>query len=152
MSDETVETAEAVPAADQRLSEPSEELVRHAVRTLDWDARLSVTKMSAGVGNSTVEVYSFPELVNVLFGVQWDRLEGDGTKASIVWVDAAKLAAWLRDVLGDTEFADAVEQSLEGVDHYKAQIEAMFPLFKQRVAQYQAILNADESARDEDGA
>lgn len=149
MSTDTVE----VPAAEtsaQALSVPSEDLVRHAVRPLDWDERLVVTKMSAGPGNTNVDVYSFPDAVNTLFGTRWDRLEVEATKANIIWVDAKKLADWLRDVIGDVEFGDAVEASLDGADHFKAQIEAMFPIFKERVAQYQAVLRADDGPQDED--
>lgn len=134
------------------FSPPSEELVRHATRQLTYPERLTIQKMSDGVGNAPVDVYSFPDVVNTLFGTRWDRLETEGTKAGIVWVDAATLAAWLRDVIGDVEFADAVAASLEGADHYKAQIDAILPLFRERVEQYRAVLRLEDETQDEDGA
>lgn len=134
------------------FSPPSEELVRHATRQLTYPERLTIQKMSDGVGNAPVDVYSFPDVVNSLFGTRWDRLETEGTKAGIVWVDAATLAAWLRDVIGDVEFADAVAAALEGADHYKAQIDAILPLFRERVEQYRAVLRLEDETQDEDGA
>jgi hypothetical protein len=134
------------------FSPPSEELVRHATRQLTYPERLTIQKMSDGVGNAPVDVYSFPDVVNTLFGTRWDRLETEGTTAGIVWVDAATLAAWLRDVIGDVEFADAVAASLEGADHYKAQIDAILPLFRERVEQYRAVLRLEDETQDEDGA
>jgi hypothetical protein len=56
----------------------------------------------------------------------------------------------LRDVIGDAEFADSVAASLEGSDHYKAQIDAMVPLFRERVAQYQAVLGPAEEEQQEE--
>ena len=129
---------------DTRFSDPSEQLVRNAIRELDYGERLTIYKMNAALGNSPLDIYSFPQLVNNLFGVRWDRLLAEGSKADLVWVDSETLTRWLRDVVGDAEFADAVAEDLQGADHYKAQIEAMTPLFRERVAQYQAVLSAEQ--------
>jgi hypothetical protein len=126
------------------LTPPSEELVRHATREVEYAERLTLHEMSAGVGNSIKHIYNFPALVNTLFGMSWHRLSEEGTRASIVWVDAEKLASWIRDVLGDVEFGNAVAESLVGADHYKAQIDAMLPVFRERVHQYEAVLAPPE--------
>ena len=147
MSDENVESSEAAAVVEALepmvFAEPSEELARNATRELAYEERFSICKMAAGAGNTMIDVYSFPEAVNTIFGTRWDRLDVESSKAGLMWVDTAKLATWLRDVIGDVEFADAVESALEGTDHFKAQIDAMLPLFRQRVAQYQAALNED---------
>lgn len=125
------------------LSAPSEELVRHATRELGYTERLSVHKMTAGLGNAAVDVYSFPQLVNTLFGTRWDRLLAEGSKESLTWVDVDGLVAWLRDVAGDVDLADAVAVAVAGEEGFKGQIDAMTPLFQERVTQYQAVLNVD---------
>ena len=105
------------PETMTRLAPPAGEVVRHAMRELDYAERFTLHTMSAGTGNAVIQVYNFPSLVNTLFGTAWDRLSVEATKAKIVWVDGRTLAAWIRDVLGDLEFADAVEEALEGADH-----------------------------------
>jgi len=127
--------------AQVRFDAPSLEFVQHAIRELGFEERFTVTKMSGGIGNTRVEVYSFPQLVNVLFGTKWDRLAPEGSKATLAWVDTDSLCRWLHDVVGDTELADAVRASLEGADYFKAQVDAMLPLFRERVAQYRTVLD-----------
>lgn len=123
---------------------PRRELVAHAVRELSWDERFQLAKMSATHGNSMADIYSFPQLVNEMFSTRWDRLLLDGSKASLVWMDFTQLVAWLRDVIGDVEFADAIETTIESEEGYHAQIDAITPLFRERVAQYRAVLDAAE--------
>ena len=128
------------------LSPPSEELVRHATRELDYAERLSVHKMASGLGNTVVDVYNFPQLVDTLFGTRWDRLLAEGSKESLTWVSVDALVVWLRDVAGDVELADAVAAAVAGQEGFKEQIDAT-PLLQERVTQYQAALNVDgESA------
>lgn len=125
------------------FQEPSIELVRNALRDVAYEDRLVISRMSAGQGNMAVNVYGFAELVSEIFGTRWDQLEAEATRANLMWVDPARLSAWVKDVIGDEELADALSTALDGADHYRAQIEAMFPLFKERAAQYQAVLSAD---------
>lgn len=127
------------------FSAPSEELVLHATRELEYAERLTVHKMTSGVGNTTTDVYAFPQLVNILFATPWGNLLKDGSKGELIWIDPPRLVAWIADVLGDREFADALSAALEGPDHYKAQMDAMTPLFRERVAQYQDVLRAIEA-------
>jgi hypothetical protein len=61
-----------------------------------------------------------------------------------VWVDFDGLVAWLRDVVGDPELADAVAAAVADEDSYKEHIDAITPLFRERVAQYQDVLLADK--------
>jgi hypothetical protein len=136
VTDETDVDAESV------FSPPTTEFVLHAVRDLGYEERLSLYKMSGSVGNTTVDVYAFPQLTNTLFGTRWDRLLLEGSKAEIIWVDPDTLVAWLRDVVGDAELADAAARAMDGIESYKGRIDAILPLFRERVAQYRAVLDA----------
>jgi hypothetical protein len=133
---------------ENRFTAPAEELVRHAVRELPFGDRITVTKMSSAAGNADVAVFNFPQLVNTLFGTRWDRLDSIGSRATLTWVDMQTLHRWLRDVIGDAEFADAVQAAVADAGHYKAQLDAITPLFRERVAQYRAVLDADGAEGD----
>lgn len=122
------------------FSEPSEELVTHAVRELDYAERLVVYKMNPAAGNHASDVYNFPSLINNLFGTRWDRLMLEGSKTSLVWVEPEAIANWLREVIGDVELADAIRAAMVGIDDYKGRLDAITPLFRERVAQYRAVL------------
>jgi hypothetical protein len=139
MTDTEVQTVFAPPAP---------ELVQHAVRELGWDDRFQVAKMSGTHGNALVDVYNFPDLVNSIFGTRWNELLLDGSKASLVWVDADELVMWLRNVIGDGEFADAVEVAVAKEEGYRDQIDAIVPLFRERVAQYHAVLDEVEQSEE----
>src|SRR5574340_245464 len=130
-----------VEAAASTLPSPSLEFVQHATRELGWEERLTVYEMGASTGATGVDVYNFPRLVGVLFGTQWSRLEIEEAKPTLMWVDFPELVAWLRDVIGDAEFADAVEAAVLKEDGYKDQIDSIVPLFRERVAQYHAVLD-----------
>lgn len=128
------------------FSYPSRDFVEHATRELGWEERLTVYKMAASLGTSTSQVYNFRTLVNQLFGTRWDRLLDDSGKEALVWVDSAELVTWLRDVIGDAELASAVEAEFQSEDGYKFQIDALLPLFKERVAQYMEVLDAAKAS------
>jgi hypothetical protein len=120
---------------------PSRELVQHATRELGYDERFTLYKMAASTGTNGVDVYNFPRLVNVLFGTRWDRLLLERGKEAIVWTDFDKLVTWLRDVIGDAEFADAVAAAVAEKEVHKDRMDAITPLFRERVAQYRAMLD-----------
>lgn len=126
---------------------PSEELVRNATRELGWDERFTLYEMSASTGNTPVVVYNFQRLVVALFGTHWDRLLYEGTKEKLVWFDFGELTAWIRDVLGDAELADAIDVAIADIEAHKARVDAVLPVFRERIAQYHAVL--DEIGRDE---
>lgn len=126
------------------LSTPSRELVEHATRELGWEERLVIYEMSATAGTSSLNVYNFPKLVSSLFGTRWDLLLVDGSKEALVWVDLNDLIAWLRDVVGDVEFADAIAQAVATEDGFKDQLDSVLPIFRERVAQYRAVIDEIE--------
>ena len=123
------------------FSVPSEELVRHALRDLSYDERLTGSTASPAVGNQRVEMYSFAQAGRFLIGNDWASLLSDGTKASLNWVDMAKLVVWFREVIGDAELAEAVEQGVTGAaGNYKAQVDAAGAALKARFTQYLEVI------------
>src|SRR5574340_449904 len=134
-----------VEAAASTLPSPSLEFVQHATRELGWEERLTVYEMGASTGATGVDLYNFPRLVGVLFGTQWSRLLIEEAKPTLMWVDFKELVSWLRDVIGDAEFADAVEAAVVKEDGYRDQIDAVVPLCRERVGQYHAVLESLEN-------
>lgn len=135
-------------AEESIFTTPTREFVQHATRELGWEERLTVYQMGASTGTTGVDVYNFPRLVGVLFGTQWSRLLTEEVKPTLTWVDFKELVSWLRNVIGDAEFADAVEAAVAKEDGFKDQIDAILPLFRERVAQYHAVLDEVEQGEE----
>jgi len=141
-----------MPTETEHLfSMPSEELVRHALRNLSYAERLTGTSASPAAGNQRVEMYSFAQAGKFLIGNDWTSLLSDGTKASLNWVDMAKLVNWFRDVIGDAELAEAVEHRLaSSAGSYREQAEAAGSLVKARFTQYMEVIGpVEEQHADE---
>jgi len=129
------------------LPEPDEAMVRHAIRELDFAERLEVHKMNPATGNESISVYKFPAAVDLIFETRWSQVSPQGgNHAGIAWVDLGRLVAWVRDTIGDTDFADALSASTAGTSAYKAQMDAMRPVFMERIAQYKAVLAAHDTS------
>jgi len=132
--------------AEGLFSQPDAELAERAMRELSWAERLTISKMNPATGTENVDVYNLPHAVLHLFGTRWDRLLLDGSRAGIAYVDTARLIAWLSNVIGDRALADAVAECLAEDVSYEEKIEAIQPLFKERMSQYEALMV--ETARE----
>ncbi|PKQ20770.1 MAG: hypothetical protein CVT66_03445 [Actinobacteria bacterium HGW-Actinobacteria-6] len=132
-----------MPTVTERVfSVPSEELVRHAERELAYSERLTGYSASPAVGSQNVEMYSFAQAGKFLIGNNWANLLEDGTKSSLNYVDMAKLVTWFREVIGDSELADAVEQDVAGAKSYMEQADAAGAVLKARFMQYLEVVPA----------
>lgn len=135
-----------------RFSLPDAEMVAHAVRELEYDERLTVHKMNPASGNQSLDIYNLPNSLHLLFGTDWNQVSGDGGgRAGITWVDPDVLVAWVRDVIGDTELADAISQTFSEVESHKERMQAILPLFVERVAQYREVMGP-VATEDESGS
>ncbi|MHB1323799.1 MAG: hypothetical protein ACYC6J_05240 [Coriobacteriia bacterium] len=133
MSDENVTAFE----------EPTVEQVERWLRKLSYEERLTGYKMTATAGNTKVDMYSLPEAVLFLFGTRWDSpMLQAGFKGGINWVDVTELVVWLRDAVGDTELARAVEERVPTGESYHAQSLVLHELFTERVNQYRGVREA----------
>lgn len=126
--------------AEGLFSQPDAELAERAMRELSWAERLTISKMNPATGTENVDVYNLPHAVLHLFGTRWDRLLLDGSRAGIAYVDTTRFVAWLGDVVGDKALAEAVAECFAQDVSYEEKIEAIKPLFKERMSQYGALM------------
>lgn len=125
------------------LSLPTYEVVQHALRDLSYADRLVGYKMTASAGNAAANLYNLREAVLFLVGNPWDQpMLNPGFKGSLNWVDASDLAQWLRDVVGDTDLADAIREQAVGLEPYHAQNLKVGELVNARMAQYREVYDA----------
>jgi hypothetical protein len=112
--------------------------------------------MSASAGNSVKDIYGMRDLAIFVLGTSWDApMLADGFKGALNWMDITKLVAWLRDTVGDTQLADAIERDASGLETFREQSMAIAELVKARMVQYDAVYRAAqaaEAAEDEAGA
>lgn len=126
-----------------RLTPPSQELIEHAMRELDYQERLVGYKMTPSAGNSAVDFYNLPMAVLFLVGTPWDApMLSPGFKGALNWVDVARLVEWLQDTVGDVDLADAIAEQAIGLPSYKAQSEVIVALVTERMLQYQEVTRA----------
>lgn len=126
------------------LAPPSDELVHHAMRDLDYSERLTGYSASPTVGNQRIELYSFAQAGSFLIGNKWADLLSEGAKGSMNYMDVPIMIDWLREVIGDVDLAEAVERDTADAGNYKAQVEAAGSLFKARFTQYLEVTGPPE--------
>ena len=137
------EDAFEVPEADRLFAPPTPEEAEHALRDLVWGEHFVCTRMAAARGNSTMYLYSLREAAAFLL----DGNSGSaslGSSGSFAWVEFDRFVAWLRDVLGDTAFANALEERRGGCETYNDKIEVLRQLLDLRMTQYRPYLPSDE--------
>lgn len=129
------------------FSMPTAELVEHALRELEWAERLPGYSMTPSAGNAQTDLYNLPDAIRFTLGTSWDApLLSPGHKGAINWVDVNRFAAWLRDVIGDLELADAVYGRVVGLDSYQAQMTELAEVMTERMHQYRDVRLAAQQA------
>lgn len=126
-----------------RFSVPTPELVEHVSRELPYEDRLTAYLTNAATGSQAVICYTMSDMVRVLFKTRWNGLLNSGSKASLTWIDLGKLTAWVREKIGDTELADAMEQAIDPDACYKDQVDALAPIIEERAEQYREVWEAN---------
>lgn len=137
------------------LPTPTPDQVTYWLRELGYEERFVGYAMSASAGNVATDMYSMRDMAVFVLGMRWDApMLDSGFKGAINWMDVPRLIAWLRDVVGDVELADAIERETEGMDVYRDQNLVIASLVRQRMLQYDevhraaAVEDADDEAAD----
>lgn len=126
-----------------QFSTPTIDQVNHWLRPLGWDGRMTGVQMTVSAGNKTHEMYSLSEALLFAFGTNWDApLLNEDFKGTINWIDIDRFVQWVRDVVGDTELAEALSQPVGDVDFLMGKIRAIEPIVTARVQQYRAVRDA----------
>ena len=130
---------------------PTYEAVQHALRDLNYAERLVGHAMTASAGNAAKDMYGLRDAVMFLTGNRWDApMLHPGFKGAMHWVDVKKLVAWLRDVVGDADLAEAISSEADGVEPYMAQSEIITRLVNDRMMQYREVYDAEHASEVQD--
>lgn len=146
---EEVVDAYASPEADRLFPRPTPEQAEHCLRDLTWGEHIVATRMAAARGNSTSYLYSLPEAA-VFF------LDGNsggaslGSSGSFAWVDLDTFVSWIRNTVGDSAFADVLEERLASQDTYNDQIETLRQVLDLRMTQYRPYLPSEDEEDDKE--
>ncbi len=82
----------------KQLSEPSIALANRALQEVDFDDRLIGYRHQMRLGATPVTLYSFGEVIGLLAD-------------SVPQIDSVELEIWIRDVIGDRELADLIQET-----------------------------------------
>lgn len=131
------------------FSEPSEDLVEHALRPLEYSERFTGYKMTPSMGNAPIDFYKLGDAVLFILGTPWDApFFNQGSKAAINWVNLGDFVTWLRDVIGDTELADEVERLSAEERPYYQQVKDLEIVLAARMDQYRKIVHGEDEPQD----
>jgi hypothetical protein len=132
--------------AETTFGMPSIEMADHALRELGYGDRLILTRMNPASGHDTIDIYNFMNAVELISETRWAELSmAGGSRTGIVWVNPLQLGVWLRDVIGDAELAEKVEEGFAAAGNYKDQIAAIAPVLQGRAEQYRAVLEVSST-------
>lgn len=141
-----VTTIEANDEAFGVLPEPSWELAVRATREMGWEGRFQVEQLTSRAGRKTL-VYNFGDLAGFLLGR--DALEKPligRLRFMMCRVDGDALVVWLRDCVGDTALADALDRALDRKASEHDQMVVIRRFLFNRWKQYRRVLGEDDSA------
>lgn len=143
MDDRDGERIVEAPEADRLFAPPTPEEAAHALRDLGWNERFVCTRMASARGNTETYMYSL-EQAAVLF------LDGSSSglsmnaSSSTLWVDFDAFVRWVRTVIGDGAFADALEEKLAEREAYNDKLETLRQVMSLRMAHYAPYFPEDD--------
>ena len=120
-------TPQPVELTEVVLSEPSKKLATRLVTNVGFNERLLGYLVNWSTGPMQVTLYSFKEVVNFL----------QNTSARI---NPALLASWVREVQGDSELANRMEEAVKQGESDMARLELIKRAMELRLNQCLAIL------------
>lgn len=117
------------------FTNPSAALANRLTTDVDYEERLVGVKLHGLKGNTQMGLFSLREAMEFMGMDDLDDLQRYGSKGSIHYVDFDALVEWVREVHGDDELADAIEESVAAHDNYRDQVGPVKELMGARLAQ-----------------
>lgn len=114
---------------------PAIEEVRHYMRDLDFEERLSVISQGFHRGISIVRCYSMEE-----FAAAVGKREDSDPTGGVRTLDWGELLPWLRDTIGDAALADVVEAIVKNGGLEAEIIDTFRVMLFVRMNQYHEVL------------
>jgi hypothetical protein len=128
-----------------RLEYPSVEEVRHYTRNLGWEGRFEFIETAPSLGNIVQRSYGIEHFIGTIAQQQF----GSGSSlGNAFFIDLDKLITWIRDAVGDSDFAEALKNAIEPSDSICLQIDAMRAIGTNRLNQYFGVLEEAECSSE----
>lgn len=100
------------------LTPPSPELAERLLREVGQEDRLTGLKMSVMGGSNPVALYSLAQVASFLRIGTYEEAMRPNNQETIGYIDLGALQTWVREVLRDTELADAIADETAGGEPY----------------------------------
>jgi hypothetical protein len=123
------------------LEYPSIKDVRHYLRNLGWEGRFEFVLLASGLGNSVQRSYDIEHFIGTLTQQQFERVSNFGNS---FFIELDKLIIWIRDVVGDVRFAEALENAVDSEDSNYSKIDTIRAIGISRLNQYFEVLEEVE--------
>lgn len=150
MSTEITEASTAAVESVTTLSEPTPELAARLLADVAYEQQIVGLKMSAMGGSSPSTLLSLPQVAHFIQIGTYEEALND-RQATVGYVDPGALAAWISQVLGDDELAEAVRAEIGKGEFYGNIAMAIKALLHARVAQCLAVLAPPEGTPTGEG-
>jgi len=111
------------------------------------EQRLPGAQLAAGSGGRIVAFGSLTEVEAFLVPITPDEIFASGMGGKINHLDPPSLALWVRDTIGDSELADALDGVVDSGRAFGLLVPDMKNLLAERLAQCEAVLAEDGSQR-----
>lgn len=136
-----------IPEADRLFSAPSATEAQHLLRELEWGEHIVGTRMAAARGNNATYIYSLEEAATFFLDDRYASASL-GTNGAFSWVDIDTFVDWVRDTVGDTAFAEVLEQKLSEKTVYNDKIEVLRYVLGLRISQFLPYLRDDKEEEE----
>lgn len=121
------------------FDEPTPEEAQHLMRELAWGEQLRGLDANAAAGELAIDMYSLKEAAKFFrFGsAGLGFSKGGSGSVSVANVD--ELLHWVKDTIGDSSLAAALDRDLEPETSYHGKVQVMSRLLNMRYAQLSAL-------------
>lgn len=125
------------------LSMPSRELAEKCMRSLGTDERLTGLKMSLMGGSNPSPLYTLESAADFIRIGTYEEAMVPNSQSTVGYIDLEALAIWIRDMFGDQELADAIDELRASGEVYGVTADPARELLQTRVAQCGQVLSTE---------
>lgn len=118
-------------------------------RTVGPDDALPAVFITPKSGNQPLQVSSLEQVESFLVGGAGVGDAVPSMHSRIHWIAPRVLASWVREIIGDSELATALDQVVASERPYGVISPEMKQLIAERIAEYRAVLDEQEPSAEQ---